>query len=182
MTTRVTHDHGTPLTAGWALMDEADHRRAWTTFDEKFQFHPRGAADDTLSIREPTPSLTFDLRSAPGESDPMWIARNDAINAEALRCFVTEFADNPVFTVLDWQHQSFSFDAAAHAAAGPDAEWRKPVYPWGDYYIFGRDDFTEGTFAQPWHGTLCIYGQRMVSTFGRTLSTWLPVLRTDGRV
>ncbi|WP_188547519.1 DUF2716 domain-containing protein [Rhodococcoides trifolii] len=181
MTTRVTHDHGTPLTAGWEVLDEMDHRRAWALFDEKFRFEPRAAKDSALSIVEPVPSLTFDFRPTPAGNESAWIARNDAVNAEALRCFVTEFADNPVFIVLDWQHQSHSFDAGSHAAAGPAAEWRKPVYPWGDYCVFARDDFSEGTFSQPWHNTLCVFGDRMVSTLGRTLSTWLPVLRTDGQ-
>eukprot|EP01133_Synstelium_polycarpum_P023417 gene23417-28073_t len=69
---------------------------------------------------------------------------------------------------------------AAHAAAKELAEWRVPVYPNGDYYIFSRDDFTEGTFGHPWERTLCVFGERMVEGLGRTLSTWLPRLRVNG--
>jgi hypothetical protein len=86
----------------------------------------------------------------------------DAINAEALRCFLTEFPGDPLFVVLEWQHPGYIFDAEAHANAAEDAEWRVPVYPNGDYYIFGRDGFNEGTFGHPWERTLCVYGPRLV--------------------
>ncbi len=108
-------------------------------------------------IAEPTPSAVFDSGAAPAATPGAWAARVDAINAEALRCFVTDWNDDPNFVVLDWQHPGYTFDTEAHAAAKELAEWRVPVYPNGDYYIFSRDDFTEGT-----------------------LSTWLPRLRVNG--
>ncbi|MET4613081.1 hypothetical protein ABIC28_004081 [Rhodococcus sp. PvR044] len=94
--------------------------------------------------------------------------------------FVTEFADDPTFVVLDWQHPGYSFDAGTHAAT-PDAEWRVPVYPNGDYYIFAREGFAEGTFGHPWEQTLCVFGERLVATLGRTLATWLPQKRINGQ-
>ncbi len=55
-----------------------------------------------------------------------------------------------------------------------------PVYPKGDYYIFLRDDLSEGTFGHPWEQTLCVFGERLLASLGRTLATWLPVIRIDG--
>lgn len=105
---------------------------------------------DHEGIAEPTPSVVFDLGAVPAATPGAWAARVDAINAEALRCFVIDWNDDPNFVVLDWQHPGYTFDAEAHAAAKELAEWRVPIYPNGDYYIFSRDDFTEGTFGHPW--------------------------------
>jgi hypothetical protein len=102
------------------------------------------------------------------------------VNAEALRCFVTEFAGDPHWIVLDWHHTGYVLDVVVHATT-PDTEWRVPVFPNGDYYLFARPDFSEGTFGHPWEQTLCVFGQRVTATLGLTLSTWLPQKRRDGR-
>ncbi|WFR71123.1 DUF2716 domain-containing protein [Prescottella defluvii] len=81
---------------------------------------------------------------------------------------------------MGWQHPGYRFDAAVHTATR-DAEWRVPVYPNGDYYIFVREDLSEGTFGHPWERTLCVFGERLVSSLGRTLATWLPVIRRNGQ-
>ncbi|MDH6280004.1 DUF2716 domain-containing protein [Prescottella agglutinans] len=81
---------------------------------------------------------------------------------------------------MGWQHPGYRFDAAVHSATC-DAEWRVPVYPNGDYYIFVREDLSDGTFGHPWERTLCVFGERLVSSLGRTLATWLPVIRHDGQ-
>jgi hypothetical protein len=54
-------------------------------------------------------------------------------------------------------------------------------FPNGDYYTFARPDFSEGTFGHPWEQTLCVFGPRLVKTIGRTLSTWLPAKRINGK-
>lgn len=71
-------------------------------------------------------------------------------------------------------------DAAVHAATRhPD--WRVSAYPKGDYSIFLREDFSEGIVGHPWEQSLCVFGERLVGSLGRTLATWLPVIRIDGR-
>lgn len=114
---------------------------------------------DHEGIAEPTPSVVFDLGTVPAATPGAWAARVDAINAEALRCFVIDWNDDPNFVVLDWQHLGYTFDAEAHAAAKELAEWRVPIYPNGDYYIFSRDDF-HGRDLRPSVGThaVCVRG------------------------
>lgn len=108
-------------------------------------------------------------RSSVGLSSP---AQLDRLLSPAIdRCLRMAAAD---------VEKTATFDAAAHATA-EGAEWRIPVYPNGDYHIFARDGFDEGTFGHPWERTLCVYGPLMVATLGRTLATWLPTVRTDGR-
>ncbi|MFY2789330.1 DUF2716 domain-containing protein [Rhodococcus sp. MALMAid1271] len=180
MTTKLTMDFGSTLPIGWTELDRTAETEHWSVFNSRFGFGPGTEPESWPAITEPAPSMTFDLAAHTVGTTASWSARTDAINAEALRCFVTEFSDNPVFVVLDWQHTGYSFDAEAHADAAENGEWRVPVYPDGDYYIFARDGFTEGTFGHPWERTLCVFGPRMVATLGRTLATWLPTIRVDG--
>ena len=181
MATKITRDFRSPLPTGWVELDKYVQTHHWATFESKFGFRPGIKPDAWPAITEPSPSMTFDLRAETVRTRSSAAARFDAVNAEALHCFVTEFAADPTFIVLDWQHMCYRFDADAHAVAAEDAEWRVPVYPNGDYYIFAQEEFNEGTFGHPWEQTLCVYGPRMVATLGRTLATWLPILRTDGR-
>jgi len=180
MTTKLTMDFGSTIPIGWTELDRTEQTQHWSVFNSKFGFRPGTKPESWPAIAEPAPSMTFDLDAHNVRTTASWSARADAINAEALRCFVTEFSDDPTFVVLDWQHPCYSFDAEAHADAAENAEWRVPVHPNGDYYIFAQDGFTEGTFGHPWERTLCVFGPRMVATLGRTLATWLPTIRVDG--
>lgn len=180
VTTKMTQNFGSTLPTGWGQLSDEENERNWAIFRDRFGFTPGIDARSWPAIAEPIPSVVFDLGAAPAATPGAWAARVDAINAEALRCFVTDWNDDPNFVVLDWQHPGYTFDAEAHAAAKELAEWRVPVYPNGDYYIFSRDDFTEGTFGHPWERTLCVFGERMVEGLGRTLSAWLPRLRVNG--
>jgi len=174
---RETLDFGNPLPAGWSVLSEADRAEAWAMFATKFgELRPGMDSKDWPAIVEPTPSITYDVARG-GQSVA---ARIDAVNAQALRCFVDECDDDPRWVVLDWQHDGYRLDAAVHANTR-DREWRVPVFPDGDYYTFARLDFSEGTFGHPWEPTLCVFGPRLVETLGRTLSTWLPTQRINGQ-
>ncbi|WP_064257441.1 DUF2716 domain-containing protein [Rhodococcus sp. HS-D2] len=175
---RHTLDFGNPLPPGWTILGEKHRSQYWDRFTDRFGFRPGTSEATWPAIAEPAPSITFDL-TAPADIEGAWSSRFDAVNAEALRCFVTEFAGDPTFVVLDWQHTCYRLDAAVHAST-PDTEWRVPVYPNGDYYIFLREDLSEGTFGHPWEQTLCVFGERLLASLGRTLATWLPITRIDG--
>jgi hypothetical protein len=174
---KYTLGFGSPLPPGWGQLVDRD--RNWDRFSAKFGFQPGVNESAWPAIDEPIPSMTFDL-TAPVDVEGAWQSRFDAVNAEALRCFVSEFTEDPTFVVLDWQHPGYRFNAAIHAATR-DAEWRVPVFPDGDYYIFMREDLSEGTFGHPWERTLCVFGERLVGSLGRTLATWLPVIRLNGQ-
>lgn len=177
--TRRTFDYGDSLPPGWSFLDRAEDAEYWSRFTERFgELRPSLRAADGPAIVEPTPSVTLDLRAVAG-SRALRAAQLDAINAEALRCFV-EIGDAPEWVVLDWQHSGYRLDVAAHATADA-AVWRVPVYPDGDYYTFATADFADGTFGHPWEQSLCVFGPRLVGTLGRTLSAWLPLLRVDGQ-
>ena len=154
-----------------------DYDAPWAAFESRFGFRPSTIADGWPAIREPLASVTFDLSDISDGSERG--AAYDCINAEALRAFVCALPNSPELVVLDWQHQAYRFRPAVQAMTW-QAEWAVPVYPDGDYYAFFTEDFGEGTFAHPWEQTLCVVGDRLMASLGRTLATWLPVKRRGG--
>ncbi|SFA40059.1 Protein of unknown function [Rhodococcoides kroppenstedtii] len=178
--TPCTVDHGDLLPPGWTYLDREQVDEAWSRFRAAFgALRPGLHADAWPAITEPAPSVTFDLRFDATAVPAIWAARMEAINAETVRCLLG-IADPSEVVVLDWQHPGYRLDLSEHASA-PDAVWGVPVYPDGDYYTFVLPDFSEGTFGHPWEQSLCVFGPRLVGTLAVTLSTWLPVLRVDGR-
>jgi hypothetical protein len=161
----------------WTQLTDAEYDDLWSRFEGLYGFRASTAADRWPAIHEPAPSITFDLSVI--DDGPRRGAAYDAINAEALRCFVWALDDVEELVVLDWQHPAYSFRPTLQAATW-DAQWRVPVYPDGDYYAFLTPDLREGTFGHPWEQTLCVIGDRLGKSLGRALSTWLPMLRSDG--
>lgn len=162
----------------WSELSSADNEATWKAFEHRHGFRADTSPGGWPAIREPEPSVTFDLSVI--EDGPRRGSAYDAINAEALRCFVWALGDVDELLVLDWQHPAYRFRPAAQALTW-ESDWRVPVYPDGDYYAFLTPDLREGTFGHPWEGTLCVIGHRLGDTLGRSLSTWLPTLRRDGR-
>jgi Protein of unknown function (DUF2716) len=141
-----------------------------------FRLPCRGLARGLARDQRAAPSVTFDLGVI--ADGPQRGAAYDAINAEALRAFVWALPDAEL-VVLDWQHPAYRFRPANQALAWR-ADWRVPVYPDGDYFAFLTQDFAEGTFGHPWEQTLCVIGERLCASLGRSLGTWLPIKRRDG--
>lgn len=161
----------------WTELDAASYDEVWARFDRRFSFRPGVDPKTWPALREPTPSVTFDLSVIP--DGPRRGAAYDAINSEALRAFVWSTPDLEELFALDWQHPAYRFRPADQALTW-QAEWKISIYPDGDYYAFLADDFSEGTFGHPWERTLCIIGPRLCASLGRSLVTWLPIKRQDG--
>lgn len=166
-----------PPPNAWVELDRNEYDAVWNRFDERFGFRAGVDPDTWPAIREPRPSVTFDLSVISDGAKRG--AAYDAINAEALRAFVWAIPDRSQLIVLDWQHPAYRFYPANQALTWR-AEWKVPVYPDGDYFAFLTEDFTEGTFGHPWEQTICVIGERLVETLGRSWATWLPIKRRDG--
>ena len=167
-----------PQASAWEPVPMDEYQRLWSAFDARFAFRAGTTAEAWPAIREPTPSITFDLGQL--HDGPQRGAAYDAINAEALRAFVFALPDVESLLVLDWQHPAYRFKPATQALSWRP-EWPIPVYPDGDYYAFLTPDLAEGTFGHPWERTLCVFGDRLLDALGATLLTWLPVKRRDGK-
>jgi hypothetical protein len=166
-----------PPGSAWAELSRQDYDTWWAKFDDTFGFRTSVSPEGWPAIREPSPSVTFDLSVI--EDGARRGSAYDAINAEALRCFVWALPDLEEMIVLDWQHPAYRFRPATQALTWRP-EWSVPVYPDGDYYAFLTDDYREGTFGHPWEHSLCVMGDRLVGSLARSLETWLPIKRRNG--
>jgi hypothetical protein len=172
----VSEGFGEPPDEAWAELGPREYDEYWAAFESRFGFRAGVSPQTWPAIREPIPSVTFDL-SVIGDG-PRRGAAYDAINVEALRAFVWALPETDLI-VLDWNHPAYRFWPAKQALAWrPD--WRVPVYPNGDYYAFLTPDLMEGTFGHPWEQTLCVIGERLGASLGRSWETWLPIKRRDG--
>jgi hypothetical protein len=163
--------------AAWQQLDDDAHITAWDRFYAIYKFDRSPGLTEPV-IRDPTPSITFDLGDIGSGSS--YAAAVEAINAEAMRCFVSVLRDVDHLLVLGWQHQSFRLDFQQEAVDMTPREWVNgypTVYPDGHYHAFLTSDLSEGTFGHPWEPSLCIIGERLVETLGATLATWLPTKR-----
>jgi hypothetical protein len=166
-----------PPGPAWEELSRDQYDLVWDRFDDAFGFRPSMSAEGWPAIREPRPSVTFDLSVI--EDGPARGSAYDAINAEALRSFVWALPEAETMLALDWQHPAYRFHPARQAGTWA-AEWKIPVYPDGDYYAFLTEDFASGTFGHPWERTICVFGERLVSSLARSFETWLPAKRKNG--
>ena len=152
----------------------------WDRFDEKFAFRPSGGRLARV-IRDPSPSVTFDLSR--WHSGPERAISAASVQAETIEVLVSNFPEIEVFYVLDWKHPAYELRPAIEFAESEpfDLSSNYPsVYPNGDYYAYLTPDFGQGTFGNPWEPSLCVFGEQMIESLGRSLATWMPVLRTVG--
>ena len=168
---------GEPGAPTFIELDEAEYGHVWSRFDDLFGFRASTTAEGWPAIKEPSPSLTFDL-SVIAEGAQRGAAY-DAINAEALRAFVWALPDVELWLALDWHHPAYWFRPTALALTWQPV-WTIPVYPDGDYFSFLVPDMTVGTFGHPWEQTLCVFGDALIESLGASLATWLPTLRRHG--
>ncbi len=120
---------------GWSALSSDEYDAAWSQFQAKFSFRPSVDAEEWPGIREPRPSMTFDL------SGPAGVERSElfaAVNTEAMQSFGM-LSDVPELLVLDWQHEAWRLDVATELSnPEPDdpINGYPTVYPDGDYYSF----------------------------------------------
>ena len=147
-----------------------------TPFYERFAFRP--SISSWPAIEEPRPSVTVDLEPIFAGGPARFGAGADAINSLALVALTRLLDSDTSIIVLDWQHQTYRFWPHRFARQS-NQPWPTTVFPNGDYYIFLTEDMSTGTFGHPWERTLCVFGEPLVSTLATTLTSWLPVKRSN---
>ena len=142
--------------SAWSIIPDHERRSIWDRFDRRFSFHP--SVETFPGIREPTPSRTYFVGSAYGSS-AHYFKITEGFDDACLR--VCSGISTPTGRVLalDWQHECYYFNPLAH-----DGHWLIPPFPDGDYYIFLSESLDEGWFGHPWEQTVCIFGQRAISS------------------
>ncbi|RYD34919.1 MAG: DUF2716 domain-containing protein [Verrucomicrobiaceae bacterium] len=152
--------------SAWTIIPDQELDSIWDRFYNDFDFRP--SMGTFPGIREPVPSVTYCLDSVYGT--PEHHARMmEGFDDAALRICSAICQPSGRVLALDWQHPCYYFAPALHKG-----HWEVPPFPDGDYYIFLSEDFRDGWFGHPWEQTVCIFGQRALSS----LETGLPMLFT----
>jgi hypothetical protein len=139
----------------WELLSEVEYDEVWDRFYEQFDFKPSVHRQDFPSIREPSPSITFKFEYPISSEEVL-----DDLDNKTLSALVSIVEEGKTLYVLDWQHDCYWF--RPHL---PFREWRIPVLPNGDYYIFLAEDFSFGLFGHPWEQTICVWGEKLLTAF-----------------
>lgn len=165
----------------WEPTGEEEERAIWDMFLERFDFRPSVNPRRWPGIREPRPSVTYDVSHAlaGGEVAP---ALAD-LNMEAFTLFKACLQPGRRLLALDWQHPCYRFDPFGRFEFSETYHRMIPVLPDGDYFIFLADDFSFGTFGHPWEQTICVLGQRLIDVVERERPRLLVhVVRRNGSV
>ena len=137
---------------GYDILNEVEYNSVWNRFYSQFMFKPDYHERLRPAIHEPVPSIVYRFKDEVLDQDI------EELDASFRRCFAEIAQQGRLMYALDWQHESYRFD--------PNSDWSDlpiGVFPDGDYYIFLTDDFTCGTFGHPWQGSLCVFGERLIS-------------------
>ncbi|TQF74118.1 DUF2716 domain-containing protein [Rhodococcus spelaei] len=162
----------------WTPIDRADKVQLWSDFNKRYKFQPGLEPEDFPGIAEPVPSITFKLAKNPTKS--AYRDNFNRINMEALQSFQSIVPAGREMIALDWQHPCFRFMPSAVESSN-EIDWKIPVYPNGDYYIFVTESLNEGTFGHPWEHSICVFGSQLVDELGSRLGKWLTPIRIDGK-
>ncbi len=148
----------------WEELSKDERGWLWKRFRQQFHFRPSTHPASWPGIREPHPSVTYDI-SAVFSGDP--VAYEEAeidLNTKVLEALRRCVPHEEYLYALDWQHPCYRFRPHyPFDAADPD-EWMVPVIPDGDYYIFLAKGFEFGIFGHPWEKTICVFGECLLDS------------------
>jgi len=137
-----------------------EDKAVWEKFNSRFEFHP--GVYSMPAIRDPTPSITYFIGHIYGSADRYSELVAD-LNVRMLAAFRRCVPPDGWLYALDWHHPSYHFRPHVLFDAADEKEWRVPVLPNGDYYIFLAEDLRFGVIGHPWEKTMCVYGTELLT-------------------
>lgn len=173
--TDVAARHAAWRQLGWEEIPDSELDVVWERFERAFGFFGTG-------IREPAPSLTWDITLA-FQRDDAFLARIKAnLNLKMLR--VLQHCINPGERViaLDWMHSCFWFDPCGGVTTGDADDWAIPVLPVGDHYVFLASDLRFGTIGHL-ETSVCVFGRELLDAFAvDPPEAFTHLVRKDGQL
>jgi hypothetical protein len=164
----------------WEELPSHEYDRAWALFTATFRFRPSIHRADWPGVVEPTPSATYDISAAYDHDDPWLRPVRGELNLHVLKLLRAVVPPNGWLYAMDW-HAGWRFYPHREFDARDVRAWGVSVLPHGDYTVFLTPDLRHGTFGHPWEGTVCVFGQSLLSLVRADKPALLgEVLRRDG--
>lgn len=158
---------------GWQQLSVSAEDIIWERFERRFGFFG--------SIREPVPSLTWDITPEFERDQACLESLKADLNYKMLRALQSCTAPSERVYALDWQHPCFWFDPRAGVVSGNPDEWAVPVLPDGDDYVFLASDLRFGTIGQI-AANVCVFGRELLDSFAADPpKAFTRLLRKDGQ-
>ena len=174
--------------AAWRRLPDGHRDLVLARFDAEFAFRDQPCRKGPR-ITEPAPSCTFDLqgldrRGFDGDevNGPLRLAAaRAAISAEALRCILSALPGVRRMITVHGGWERDCVELRVRTQAHDRARWLFPIYPHQSWSALLTSDMQHGVFADSGQRTLCVIGEPLLATLARSLETWLPTIRVDGR-
>lgn len=138
-------------------LNAPEYERVWDRVYAELSFRPSVHRENWPGIKEPIPSITYDISRADPHSHSLY-EFNHRLAAAFRQCINT----NERLYALDWQHPCYWFDPNKLAEPADPSQWKISPLPDGDYSIFLAADFRWGIFGHPWEQTMCIFGDLLL--------------------
>lgn len=156
----------------------SEYQRVWDEFDSRFDFQPSTRPETWPAIKEPTPSVTYDLSTVITEEN---LARAEvAFGKVLLRGLQGSTSSGESVYALDWQHAGYEFTPSLETPPSGLWDWPVPALPNGDYYIFLARDLKWGVFGHPWEETWCVFGAPILESLTAPAEFDVRTIRRDG--
>jgi hypothetical protein len=159
---------------GWQELPASTEDAIWERFEKRFGFFGTG-------IREPAPSLTWDITPVFGRGQAWFESLEQDLNLKTLRALQSCTTPGERVYALDWQHPCFWFDPRAGVVSGNTEHWAVPVLPDGDHYVFLASDLRFGTIGIM-ETSVCVFGEGLLNAFAADPpKAFTRLLRKDGQ-
>lgn len=171
----------------FAIMDDAwielareEEDAIWRKVYDGLGFKPSVRAADFPGFKEPGPSVTYSIYGIWGHKDFETLEADLHEKAHSIFNNVTPHGD--FLYALDWQHECYRFFPHSSGSSVAD-QWKIPVLPNGDYYLFLERTLRFGWLGHPWEQTICVFGKPLLAELKRSRPKVFrnPVRRKDDR-
>lgn len=142
----------------WIELIDSEYNEVWDRFYSQFQFNPSVKKESWPGIKEPLPSLTYNISAIYNMSEQEAELKNSNLMNSVLNIFKKLTSAREWIYALDWKHSCYKFYPHVSFDLNEFGEWTIPILPNGDYYIFLEKDFKYGIFGHPWEMSMCFFG------------------------
>jgi SAM-dependent methyltransferase len=150
-----------PSDGSWQPIEEDEERRLVERLCARFDFVGSIEASGWPAIREPTPSVTWDLEPVFADFVGRFHACDRRISAALIAQFGDVLRPGGRIAAVDIHHPCYWVDPRAMTDRSVGS-WPFGVLPDGDYWCFVAPDLRCGTFGHPWERTLCVFGAELM--------------------
>jgi hypothetical protein len=165
----------------WRELGAAGHDRVWGRFERQLHFRPGMEPPDWPGIREPEPSLTWDISGAYVLDDDRCANALVDLRLCTLQALRACTRPGEELYAAAWQHACYAVNPHGGPGAVDVSCWPVPVFPDGVYTLFLAADGRFGLFGHPWEMTVCVFGRELLDAYAED-PPWLfrKLVRRDG--